>query len=318
MAQATGAAPRMAWIDICKGAMILLVVLLHSSSYFKAQGGEVPPFVTAATAFFAPMRMPTLIFLSGLMASRGLRKGARGFLLHRLRILLWPYLVWTVLWALASDHADRLIEPEWWLGGWYLWFLLFIMAFSIVAALVPLRFHLVAAAYAFLASLACEDGTKYGERLLFFLALFLVGSFLGRDRERMEAWLGDRLLLWTLAPAIVAVCLYSAIERTIRYSPHDALSILIVVAGVLAAGIQFARRHPLPLLQAMGRHSLTIYLVHMPVIAITLRCLPLVGISSFAPTFTMSVALGLAASAAMIAARRRYRAVDALFHFPGA
>jgi peptidoglycan/LPS O-acetylase OafA/YrhL len=208
------------------------------------------------------------------------------------------------------------VEFKWWLGGWYLWFLLFIMLYSIVAALVPARFHLAAAANAYIVALACEDGAKYSERFTFYLSLFLLGSFLGRYRDGVERWAANRWIPLGLLPAILGVCLYSAMERPIRFSPAHALPILIVTAGVLAAGVQAARRYPLPLLQAMGRHSLTIFLVHMPVIALTLRCLSWAGVTSFALTYAASVTLAFAASYGMIAARRHVPAADALFYLP--
>ncbi|MFT4054644.1 MAG: acyltransferase [Novosphingobium sp.] len=309
-------ASRMAWIDVCKGAMILLVILLHATSWFKAQGGDVPAIATGATGFFAPIRMPTLIFLSGLLANRGLRKGPARFLLHRLRILIWPFLVWTAIWALATGKTKALLLPETYLGGWYLWFLLFIALFSMVIALIPSRFHLAAAVYSYVGSLICEDGTKYGERLLFFLAIFLLGAVLGRDRGRLPTWLSDRAAMLALIPAVIAICAFSALERTIRYSPHDALPILVTLAGTLFAAMHVVKVHPLPLLQAIGRESLTVYLTHMPIIATVLRVLPEFGITTFLPTFVISLSAALSGSLAFVYARRRWAIVDALYVLP--
>ncbi|MEE4450623.1 acyltransferase [Novosphingobium resinovorum] len=310
-------AARAAWIDLCKGITILLVMLLHASSWYGSKGGTVPAAMLAVSGFFAPVRMPTLIFLSGLLAAQGLRKGPAIFVRRRVAILLWPYLVWCVLWAFAAGTPERLAEPAWWLGGWYLWFMLFILIFSLVAALVPGRLHLVAAIYAYLGALACEDGTKYGERLLFFLAIFLIGGFLGRDRREMEARLSAPVVLAALAPAVLGIaCWSAAAPRPLRYSPHDALPILVVVAGTLGASLMLSRKWPIAPLQAVGRNSLTIYLAHMPIIALTLAALRRIGVTGFVPSFAASLVLALSGSLALVAARRRWRAIDLLFQWP--
>jgi fucose 4-O-acetylase-like acetyltransferase len=307
---------RIAWIDVCKGALIVLVVLLHCTSYFKYTGGVVPAPVLTMTSFVSPIRMPTLIFLSGMMVDMGLRKGSRAFVWSRARTLAWPYLVWCVLWALASGQAHRLAEPGFWTGDWYLWFLLFIVLYSLVAVLVPVRYHLVGAAWAYLAALYVEDGTKYPERLLFFLSLFLAGSWLGRDPERLERLLPRGKVLLALLPAALAVLVASAVDGPIRYSPKDYGMIAIVVVATLAACRCITERARFPALEFVGRNSLVIYLTHMPVIAVVLVGLRAIGVQGFVPAFVLSLCISSAASFAMIRLAARSSVVVLLFAWP--
>ena len=307
---------RIAWIDTAKGVCILLVILLHSVSYYRAiKIGQPPDAMADVVDFLSPVRMPTLVLLSGVMAPFGMRKGRKGFLAGRARILLWPYLIWCVIWAFASGDAAKLLTAKWWLGGWYLWFLLFILLYSLVAAIVPARLHLVLAGYAYVASLLMDDGTKYGERLFFFMSLFLVGSFLGQHFKRTEAALASPITL-LLSPAALGVLIYSAMDGPVRYSPHDYGIIGIVVTTVLALCWRAADARHWPVITHLGRNSLTIYLVHMPVIAVILRGLRAIGFNSFYPSFLAAFLLSIAASLAAIRLRRRWRAIDALFAFP--
>lgn len=306
---------RIQWMDICKGICILLVILLHSTSYYKFKGGAVPDSITAIVNFLSPIRMPSLIFLSGVMVNFSLRKGMRSFLQSRARTLLWPYLLWCVVWAFASNSIGKMVTAEWWLGGWYLWFLLFIIVYSVIAVVIPTRYHLIVAGYAYLISLALEDGTKYGERMFFFMSVFFVGSFLGRNLPKLEEMLSWK---WNLAvlPAALGILTYSAIDGPVRYSPHDYGIIAVVVVMTMVLCYQLATRADLPRLAFLGRNSITIYLAHMPIIAVILTIFQAFKIDTFYPNFLASFTLSLLASIALIHLRTRSRIVDLLFAFP--
>jgi len=306
---------RVGWIDICKGICILLVVLLHSTSYYKFTGGVVPDAVNRLANGLAPIRMPSLIFLSGLMINFSLRKGTGPFLVRRATILIWPYILWNIIWAFASDNVAKMTDGYWWLGNWHMWFLFFIIVYSLVAVIIPRKYHAMFAIYAYLLSLAMDDGTKYGERLFFFMSLFMIGSAVGQNLPRLERLLARGKVL-LLLPAGIGILLYSALYGPVRYSPHDYGMIAIIVFLTMALCYRIADGTPWPFLATMGRNSLTIYMVHMPVIALVMSGYRSAGMDYFYPVFLTSFLLSMAVSIAMIRLRKSVPVVDWLFAFP--
>lgn len=99
----TPARKREAWVDVAKGAAILLVVLFHA-------GGYVPPTTTAGSAWelvnvvLVSVRMPLFFLVSGLFIGTALvSQPARRFLRRK----PWPPLYLFVVWGLifAGLHA---------------------------------------------------------------------------------------------------------------------------------------------------------------------------------------------------------------------
>ena len=70
--------PRIGWMDSLRGLSVSLVVMFHASGQF-AGDGSVSDVLTIANDLFAPLRMPTMVFLSGLLVPRSLTKGTREF-----------------------------------------------------------------------------------------------------------------------------------------------------------------------------------------------------------------------------------------------
>src|SRR5690606_3028309 len=58
---------RITWMDVLRGLAILLVILHHTTQIVAYRVDEVPEFFAFISAFFAPYRMPMLMFLSGLL-----------------------------------------------------------------------------------------------------------------------------------------------------------------------------------------------------------------------------------------------------------
>ena len=63
-------------MDVLRGASILLVILHHTTQIVAYRIDDVPEFFAFISAFFAPYRMPMLMFLSGLLVAGSLKRSA--------------------------------------------------------------------------------------------------------------------------------------------------------------------------------------------------------------------------------------------------
>lgn len=309
------AKPRHEWMDVARGAAIVLVLVLHSVSYFKAQGGAVPDYANQFVNFFAPVRMPTLYFLSGMLLDASLRKGFPTYVYGKLRNLVWPFLLWLMVWSAASGTFADLATLKGWGGGWYLWFMYFLIVYFAVAAATVKINHLVVAAYAFALSLLMKDGDKYTERLFFFMAIFFVGAFFGGRMKAYEEALKGRAPL-LLVPLMLGILAYSAVKGPVRYSPHDGVIIMICVFAACALMMRVTAERVKAVLSFIGVNSIVFYVVHMPLIALIVRGAKDAGVSSFYLVAGSSLLCAALVPLALIHLRRRVPAVGWLFSFP--
>ncbi len=103
---------RLQWMDMLRGSAIVLVMLWHSSAVPVLYGARMPEAVRAVNMFFLPFRMPTLMFLSGLLLPASLRKPLPVYYAGKFAAIGWPYLVFVLL--------DRLLQGN--DNPWWHWF----------------------------------------------------------------------------------------------------------------------------------------------------------------------------------------------------
>ncbi|WP_164519485.1 acyltransferase family protein [Nocardioides ferulae] len=179
---------RRAWMDQLRGAAILAVLLLHAQLVADGLTGEGPAVLRAVNTELAPVRMPLLVALSGMLVGRSLAKGRRRHVRGKLEALAWPYLVWGVL-DVAHVLVDTAVTgapvPWAWLPrlaydpSTYLWFLGYLLVFHLaVTPLGGLARTLALPVVWVLAGLAA-DGSQL-QALLELFRWFLLGDLLWR------------------------------------------------------------------------------------------------------------------------------------------
>lgn len=101
------AGTRIAWLDLARGVSILLVVLYHVGA--GAGHALLPPEASSAGTWWAaanralvPLRMPLFFMVSGLLAGGAVRRAWPLVVRPRILDFLWPYLVWSALFALTA------------------------------------------------------------------------------------------------------------------------------------------------------------------------------------------------------------------------
>lgn len=105
------------WVDWLRGASVLMVIVLHAYGFaFDAypelrsgateQASALMLSIEHLNRSLAPLRMQLMFLLSGLFVARGLDKGIAPYLGGKLRHVLYPYLLWSVL-IFALREANR-------------------------------------------------------------------------------------------------------------------------------------------------------------------------------------------------------------------
>lgn len=306
-------AGRQAWIDHARGMAAILVVLQHAGHY-TAMYQEVPAWFTDAMLAVAPFRMPVLMLLAGLFLERALRKGTGPYLTDKLRRLAWPFAVWTIISCLAAGTPERLLQLPVWRGAGYLWFVVFLLAFFVLA--VPLRRvpYLLVVSVALVISLLARDGSKHGEQLFVLMAYFFTGAFAGRHLQRCTALLRDRRALWLL-PCAVAAAAASVLTGAVKFNPAWFWLVLPGLAGLFALAMRVQSAAWSRAVGFVGRRSIVFYLANTPVYKASLPLLAAAGLPQPA-VLSSALVLALCLPLLLALAMERSAAVALLFEFP--
>ncbi|MGW4642822.1 acyltransferase family protein [Sphaerisporangium sp. NPDC004334] len=286
------AAERMGWADTAKGACILLVVLWHviTKHYLRVGwnlGVPIPGIWGMLGDQLLTLRMPLFFTISGMFAAGAFHRPWRTVARGRVARYLYLYVLWvsihTVLLGFApgfdtagahgwAELAEQLtISPP---NLWYLYALALYFALAKALRRVPAP---VVIAAALVLSVVVSAGVlpTAGNRgsLLQNLVFFLAGLHLRPQVERFASTTGGRRAL----PAGLAYALALAMMAVTgtRHLPGvwPTVCVLATVFGVSAAPAVAAVPVIGGALAWLGRRTLAVYLIHMPVLALLHRAL---------------------------------------------
>lgn len=285
---------RRRWADVAKGACILLVVLWHVTRKDYLQlpwTGDGP--VTGAwgtlSEVLLPVRMPLFFLVSGLFAVRVLARPWRVVWRDRVAPLLYLFVLWTLVHtavlqltpgfdtAIAGSVPELLVQLTVTPGN--LWYLLALASYVVVARATRRVPHLALGAALLLSTVAAAGwvatpGNRYG--LLTNLVWFLLGTraaHLGRRLPGLPGPTGPTgpgpsMLLATSAAFAVGAGAWQLLDADRWPGVRPALALLGIAAG-LAAAAWLARVPRLgPALGALGRRTLPVYVLHLPLVAL--------------------------------------------------
>ncbi|WP_324701560.1 acyltransferase family protein [Micrococcus sp. HOU01] len=305
---------RMTWMDAMRGFAVLLVMFAHT--YTMPQGLDAA-FSSVAFAnvaqVFQSWRMPMLVFLSGVLLPRSVSKPLGTYYRGKAERILWPFVVWMVVLALATGRPGSLLSGEFWRGGaWHLWFLWVLMLCYLIGPVIRRVPALVVAVVLFVLLLEFVSGPRDWVRPLYWGVYFFLGAASARLLPRIRT-----------APAALGVIAVILMVLTVTATRTGALvvaerqpwSVFAALPGILVVLWLGPRLPRLPFLEFCGRRSMVLYVAHMPVLILAVAAFrdlaavrPVdfyVAIASF--TFLVPLALALG-----------YRRVRWLFEFPTA
>ncbi|MFB9376483.1 acyltransferase family protein [Kineococcus gynurae] len=254
-----GAGGRAPFLDVARGLAILLVVLHHSVIFVDA-AHLLPPAWRVVNDELVVLRMPLFFAVSGVLAASAARRPWREVLRHRLALLGWLFLVWSLLRFVWFSLVPQTLNPAetatlaplvWTplLPVTGLWYLYAIGLFTVLARLPGRRAPWLLAPAALL-SLAENLGL-----------LALLPNYAWHQMARCFVFF---LLGWCLKRTVLA-----AFSR----APGELLALVVVVAGVVL--VQDARgtfahpalQLPISVLAIAGGLALAALLVAVPTTA---------------------------------------------------
>jgi uncharacterized membrane protein YcfT len=318
-------AARYEWIDVVRGLAVLLVVVFHAVIALHASIATTPAPVDAVNQAIAPYRMPTLMFLSGVLLSKSLAKPPREYIVGKLRHIGWPYLVWTavtvaVLYAgstLAGDgrfDAGRLlrfvVDPT-----TFTWYLAYLLLFYLLVLGVPARVRAALIPVLFVVCAVAHDNNGWS-RLTYLFAFFLIGDLAMAQRRRWEVLQRDPRFLVGCAVAAVATVAVSAAGFPLRYEVPAAVGVLATIALAIPAAGRIAPSRVGRALTSVGRDSLVYYVTHWPVVTIGVHLTDAVGLDNWLAVLGFLLCAGFAVPLLITVLRRRFPVIGLLYVWP--
>ena len=296
------AAPaRVEWADAAKGVCIILVVAWHVivKHYLLVDwhiGLPVPGVWGTLGEQLLPLRMPLFFTISGVFATNALVRPWRVVARGRIAKFCYLYTVWllvhTAVLAFVPDFPTeraasplRLLEqltitPS---NLWYLYGLAIYFALAKALRRLPPAALLVPAAVLSAVAAAGLVPTP-GDRGSFYqnLVFFLAGLYFRPRIERLAATATARRLWLTFGAYVAALAVMAAVSAQEWFGVWLVVSAVAVVFGVTAAArLVWAWPRLGDRLARLGRITLPIYVIHMPVLALLHLFLvgPLSGLS---------------------------------------
>lgn len=293
-------AVRFAWLDYARGISIFCVVFNHTMLGLLNRGMiESTVVLQVWRGIVYSFSMPTFFFITGIFLPRFLARPMRVFWIDRLRTVVYPYVVWVVLFAFVhalapegniSSESD--LADIWLLvvrGPWHYWFLYSLLWTSIyyivlrrlgigpaamigvaVAMFLMARFSVAAWAGLLFPEQYVEvmsRWTPYRWQGLYLPSGFMLYTALGgyMGRENLMARVGH---MPTLRLAGVFVASISALAIWSYFGVRGAglarpLAATLGGSAVICAAVVLERKKWLRSLETWGRRSLEIYVAHV-------------------------------------------------------
>ncbi|MFF0120020.1 acyltransferase family protein [Micromonospora arida] len=283
---------RAQWADAAKGVCIILVVLWHVvvKDYLQIDwhiGVPVPGLWGTLGEQFLPLRMPLFFTISGVFAANAAQRPWRVVARSRIAGFLYLYAVWLLIHTavlaaapeLPTDRATSAlglleqltITPS---NLWYLYALALYFTIAKLARRLPRALVLVpAAALSAVAAAGLLDTPGNRAGLYQNLVFFLAGLYLRPQIQRWAATASRRRLLLTSGGYVLALAAMAVAGAQQWFGVWPAVSVVAVIFGITAAArmsLWSALSRPLA---RLGRITLPIYVIHMPVLALLHRLL---------------------------------------------
>lgn len=261
-------------LDLMRGFAIVLVILFHAATVLRADH-SVPEWLSVTNAVFAPVRMPAMVFLSGLLVAPSLRRGVAPYMAGKVKRVAWPYLVWSVgfvlLLAVAAPgdkSLSRLLtipfDPV-----EHLWFLYYLFAYYIIAILTRwVRAEIIGVGLLTVNVVAMTVGW-YDLQVFGFLGFFFfAGVAFSAAPSALSFLLRQK---WVMALGVASfggAVVLGLVAGEVRYAWFlTPFVFFLIMSGLRLARAVDSQRWTTPL-KYLGVESIIFYVAHYPVMIV--------------------------------------------------
>jgi uncharacterized membrane protein YcfT len=302
--------PRVEWVDAARGIGIVLVVFAHDVRGLELVGTS--PLATQVDRLIYAFHMPLFFFLAGLFARQSARRGARAFVTEKLRVIAYPYLLWSLLQgvlqvAMTSETNSHLAwrdlvampyQPI--MQFWFLYTLFLVFILFLVCHRLRIPTWGILALGVGLSLLSSRGIPPRGEidSLCKYFVYFALGLTLsGPLRRRLG---GMRPLPSLVAGAAGFGVLAVLVQRFGVQWPLAVLAAAVGTMGTLFFAHAASAVPGLGLLRTLGACSLQIYVAHSIASAAVRIALHRAGVDAPAIQLSLGTAAGILAPLALV------------------
>lgn len=284
--QAATSKKRVEWVDYAKGIAIFMVVLLHQ--FERVINGDYltdPGIIALHESWeFYSFNMAIFFMISGLFIVRSLRRTLNEFTLDKVRTLVYPYIVWSILSVTAvliipgtesfgyslSTYWQLIYEPV-----MQLWFLhsifIVIMLFAFMFKVGINKWWFLGLSVGVMALHIIIDTSGMGtfvEMTPRFMLFFAIGALFGPRILEITANARMNQLLGVAAASFViwvGAILIGQTEGTF-FTHNEWIRPFIVALGAIAVVsicVVLERVNALRMIHFLGDNSLYIFLMHL-------------------------------------------------------
>jgi len=320
-------ADRLGWMDALRGLALTFVIFDHAVAHTVDYAGDLPSWLAFLTTTLNPLRMPLMVFLSGTLLSQSLAKGPAPYLSGKVRNILYPYLLWSLLytsiWLIVSPltGTPHSIEEYLWIFYFprgHLWFIYYIFFYYVIMLFAKDLPKLpLAAALLVIAGVGTYLEVVWFERFFFLFAFFVLGHYATTHTAVLDRWLHNPRLVAGLGVVALGMPLAAVLrETTVRYEPA---SIPLAIAGIglmIVVANRVGERPALALFRHLGRNSLPAYILHWMIIAaLVITMVKIIGIQAPPLVFVVGCGGGFATTLLALWVIRTFR-LQFLFAWP--
>jgi fucose 4-O-acetylase-like acetyltransferase len=214
-------------VDLVKGLAIILVVFGHTEQGVLHRSWWSSPWAGFTESFIYSFHMPAFFFVSGLFVVGSIqRRGSRNFTLEKVKTILYPYLLFSVIGAALGPvtapfqvtHSPFhwkafLLDVASGSASWFLFTLFFCLLLALFTVRLPnwLRFLL-----SVLLGIAPLYGTYITERVMREFCFVAAGMWVGTHifrLERIPKWIAGVGFILLVALQFAATYLYGYVAR---------------------------------------------------------------------------------------------------------